>query len=101
MKDYRRRYVRFQLHSEKTIEEKAFLQEFRKSVLSLYGEIVLADSRLYISEYDAESGIGIVQCALHTLEQILASASLIESINDIEVSFQPLKTSGTIKGLKK
>jgi RNase P/RNase MRP subunit POP5 len=101
MKEYRRRYVRFQLYSDVTIDEKAVLQGLRKSVLSLYGEIILADSRLYISEYDSESGFGIVQCALQTLEQILASAVLIDSINGTSVSFQPLKTSGTIRGLKK
>ncbi len=101
MKEYKRRYVRFQLHSDNVVDEKALLQEFRKSLISVYGEIGLADSRLYISEYDSESGIGIVQCALHTLEQVLGAAVLIYSINGTQVSFQPLKTSGTIRGVKK
>ena len=101
MKEYKRRYVRFQLHSDSTVDERELLQELRRSLLSVYGEILLADSRLYVSEYDSESGIGIVQCSLQTLEQVLAAAVLIGSINDTKVSFHPLKTSGTIRGVKK
>ena len=43
--------------------------------------------------------MGILQCTLPALEQVLAAAALVESVAGFEVSFEPLKTSGTIKGL--
>ncbi len=101
MRDYRRRYVRFQLHSNDLVDEKDLSYAFRKSLLSIYGEVIVADSRFYINEFDTNSGIGILHCTSDTVEQVLAAAVLIESINGEMISFQPLRTSGTIKGAKK
>jgi RNase P/RNase MRP subunit POP5 len=96
----RRRYVLFILHSERgSIEEKHLIQAIRRSVLTLFGEAALADSKLYLSKYDSESGRGVLHCALRTLDQVLASVALIAAVDDISVSFQPLRTSGTLKGL--
>ncbi|MGY5876031.1 MAG: Rpp14/Pop5 family protein [Candidatus Thorarchaeota archaeon] len=101
MKAERKRYVQFKLHSEGgVIDEKRLTLAIRKSLLSLYGEIALADSKLFLNEFNPKTGIGIMQCTLPTLERVIASAALIGRIDDIAISFQPLKTSGTIKGLK-
>jgi RNase P/RNase MRP subunit POP5 len=101
MKGRRKRYLRFCLHREGgPLSGKQLTTEIRKSLLSLYGEVAVADSRLYLSEYNEDSGIGILQCNAAVLEEVITSAVLIGSIGKTRVSFEPKKTSGTVKGLR-
>jgi RNase P/RNase MRP subunit POP5 len=69
--------------------------------MSLYGEVSAADSKLYLVEFDAKSGTGILQCTASSLNNVITSAVLIGSIGKSLVSFEPKKTSGTIKALKR
>jgi RNase P/RNase MRP subunit POP5 len=101
MKSRRKRYLRFFLHREgNPLNGKQVTTELRRNLLSLYGEVAVAESRLYLSEYDEDSGVGILQCNAAVLEKVITSAVLIGSIEKTQVSFEPRKTSGTIKGLK-
>ena len=101
MKGRRKRYLRFCLHREdSSLNGKQITTEIRKNLLSLYGEVAVADSRLYLSEYNEDSGVGILQCNAAVLEKVITSAVLIGSVEKTRVSFEPKKTSGTIKGLK-
>ncbi len=100
MKKNRRRYLLFQLHKENgSIDAKDLSIAIWRSLLSLYGEIQAADSKLYLTKFDEKEGIGILHCNAESLSRVIASAAMIESINDINISFEPKKTSGTIKGL--
>ena len=101
MINYRRRYVRFRVYTSDTLDKKELAKAIRKCILFLYGEVTLADSRFYINEFDSTSGVGIFHSTLKTLDKVLASAALVYRIGNINVSIQPLKTSGTIKGSKK
>jgi RNase P/RNase MRP subunit POP5 len=69
--------------------------------MSLYGEVSAADSKLYLVEFDEKSGTGILQCTASSLDNVITSAVLIGSIGKSLVSFEPKKTSGTIKALKR
>ena len=102
MKKNRRRYLLFQLHRDTAvIDGKDVSIAIWKSLLSLYGEVQAADSRLYLMEFDEREGIGILQCNAESLSQVITAAALIGAINNINVSFEPKKTSGTIKGLNR
>jgi len=102
MKKVRKRYLLFKLHQDDTsIEEKQLSMAIWKSLLSLYGEIQAADSKLYLIDYDESSGEGVLQCSLPSLQQVIAASAVIGSINGVAVSFEPKKTSGTIKGLNR
>ncbi|MCJ7817677.1 MAG: hypothetical protein MUP60_02400 [Candidatus Thorarchaeota archaeon] len=102
MKNVRRRYLFFKLHQDgPKIEEKQLSLAIWKSLLSLYGEIQAADSKLYIIEFDESLEEGILQCSLPSLQQVIAAASVIGTIDETTVSFEPRKTSGTIKSLKR
>jgi RNase P/RNase MRP subunit POP5 len=102
VKRSRRRYLSFYLHSEKTtLDEKQLSTAIWKNMLSLYGEVSAADSKLYLVEFDKRTGTGILQCTASSLDKVITSAVLIESIGNLLVSFEPKKTSGTIKGLKR
>lgn len=102
MKKNRRRYLLFQLHRDNGIVDGKVLSiAIWKSFLSLYGEVQAADSRLYLMEFDEIKGVGVVQCNAEALSKVITAAVMIGSINNISVSFEPKKTSGTIKGLNR
>lgn len=102
MKRVRRRYVSFRLHAEgKEIDERALMTAIWSSMLSIYGEVRSADSRLYMSDYDSDCSVGILQCNATTLREVLTAASLIGSIDGVPVCFEPIKTAGTIKSLRR
>ena len=81
------------------ITEKQIGTALWKNLLSLYGEVGIADCKLYINEYDPKTGIGFLQCNASKLEYIIAAAALLNIIDQTKISFQPKKTSGTIKAL--
>jgi RNase P/RNase MRP subunit POP5 len=100
MKKSRKRYVLFHLFTQGApVNEKQVIQAIRESLLSLYGEVSVADSRIYLNEFDMSTGVGILQCNADSLAQVLTSASIISSIDDTPVSFAPQRTSGTLKSL--
>jgi RNase P/RNase MRP subunit POP5 len=96
----RRRYLLFHLHSDRrSIGAKHLSTALWKSVLSLYGEIHAADSRLYLLDFDEATGVGVLQCNASSLQFVITAAVIIDKIEGVQVSFEPKKTSGTIKGL--
>ena len=102
MKKIRKRYLLFKLHQDgSSIEGKQLSLTIWKSLLSLYGEIQAADSKLYLIDFEESSGEGVLQCSLPSLQQVIAAAVVIGTINGTAVSFEPKKTSGTIKGLNR
>ena len=102
MKKTRRRYLSFQIHSDaSSIDDKKLGMAIWRNLLSLYGEVTAADSKLYLVEYDDKTRTGILQCTEFSLEKVITSAVLIDSIGKSRISFEPKKTSGTIKSLKR
>ncbi len=101
MKTYRRRYVLFRLLSEDNgaIDDKQIADAIRHSLLSLFGEIIVAESRLYVQAFDNNTGFGVLQVSQQALEKTLAAAALIRSIGDVGVIFHPIRTSGTLRAL--
>jgi len=102
LKSRRKRYVRFRLHTDgPPVDEKQLASAVRMSLLSIYGEVEVADSRFFLNEYDVKSGLGILQCSAGSLDNLITSAVLLSSIDGTSVSFEPKKTSGTIRAVKK
>jgi RNase P/RNase MRP subunit POP5 len=100
LKKSRRRYLLFHLHSRGSpVDEKHLNTAIWKNLLSLYGEVHAADSRLYLLDFDEASGVGVLQCNASSLQQVITAAALMGEIEATQVSFEPRKTSGTIKGL--
>jgi RNase P/RNase MRP subunit POP5 len=101
MRKLRRRYVSFRLHTEdKKISEKDLTTAIWDNLLSIYGEVHSADSRLYMSDYNKDQLTGILQCDAALLREVLTAACLIGSIKGAKVCFEPRKTAGTIKSLR-
>ncbi len=100
MRPHRKRHILFMMHRVgPPVGEKQLSQALRRSVLMLYGETAVADSRFFLDKYDEETGIGVLQCTSESLSYVLAAACVISSVGESRVSFDPKRTSGTIKGL--
>ncbi len=100
MKPNRKRYILFAIHLDgPSITSKQLGEAIWTNLLSLYGEVGIADCKLFINEYDEKTGVGYLQCNASKLEFVITAASLIKTISDTKISFQPTKTSGTIKAL--
>jgi len=100
MRSQRKRHVLFVVHRVgPPVNEKQLSQALRRSILMLYGETAVADSRFYLDKYDEATGIGILQCTSESLSNVLTAACVISSVGESRVSFDPKLTSGTIKGL--
>jgi RNase P/RNase MRP subunit POP5 len=96
----RRRYLLFTMHADRQpISAKHLSTALWRSLLSLYGEILAADSRLYLLNFEEATGIGVLQCNASSLQFVITAAAVIDEIEGVHVSFEPKKTSGTIKGL--
>ncbi len=102
MRRYRRRHVLFRLYqSGPPVSEKQLVSAVRRSLLSIYGEVCVADSHFYLDFFDEATGIGIFQCNANTLLEVLTAACVLGMINNTRVSFAPRRTSGTVKSLSK
>lgn len=102
MKANRKRYISFRLHQDgPPISPRQLSNAIWKSMLSLFGEVTTAEARFFLNEFDEENGLGYLQCNADLLHQVVSSAVLLESIEKTKVSFEPRKTSGTIKALLK
>lgn len=56
---------------------------------------------LWLIDIDLEKNYGIIRCSHETKEIIISAVTLIRDINGKRVIFSPLRTSGTIKSIKK
>ncbi len=100
MKLNRKRYVSFQLHQDgQAVTLRQLNNAIWKSMLSLFGEVAVAEARFYLNEYDEAESVGYFQCNSSQLDNVIAAVVLLESIEHTKVCFRPIKTSGTIKAL--
>ncbi len=102
MKQGRKRYTYFKIHRDgPSIDERQLSNAIWKNMLSLYGEIIVSETRFFLNEYDEEKGTGYFQCNAARLQEVVSAAVLLECIEKTQVSVEPIKTSGTIKALLK
>jgi ribonuclease P/MRP protein subunit POP5 len=98
----RRRYLVFELMSEREIDKWALLKEIRDSVFSLYGDVGVSESKIRLMEYTkregTDRGMGILRCAHDKVEEVRAALACIHSANEASLSIRVIGTSGTIKG---
>ena len=100
MKQNRKRYIHFRLHQDgPNVTDRQLSNAIWKSMLSLFGEITVADARFFLNDFNEADGTGYLQCNAALAHQLIVSAALIDSIEKTRVSFEPKKTSGTIKSL--
>ncbi len=94
----RRRYLVFEVISEREIDKRELLDEIRSSLYSLYGDVGASESRIWLIGYDKKKDVGILRCAHNKVEEVRAALACIHSVNGARIGMRVIKTAGTIKG---
>jgi ribonuclease P/MRP protein subunit POP5 len=99
----RRRYLVFEVISEREIERKELLKEIWDCIYSLYGDVGVSESKIWLIQYDKRAGIGILRCAHKKVEEVRAALACLHSVNETRtrIGIRVLGISGTIKGARK
>lgn len=104
----RKRYLVFEVISEREIDKRELLKEIWRSVYSLYGDVGASESKLWLIGYekkkdgdtgiDVSEGMGIQRCAHDKVKEVRAALACIHSVNEARVGIRVVGISGTIKG---
>ena len=92
----KKRYIAFEINSDKTIIRQELVREISNSIISLFGD--KGASEINPSLMSFEGRFGILRCAREKTNETRAALACINNIRAIRVSFYVLGISGTIKG---
>ncbi len=96
----KKRYVLFELKGGKGLNEQDVSKALWREFLRLYGEIGTAKMKLWLANWNPNSGKGIARCALEHLDECKSGLLFVKRVSGKEVVPQTLKTSGSICKLK-
>lgn len=96
----RRRYLVFEVISDREIEKRELLREIWDSVYTLYGDVGAFESKIWLIGYDKKkgTGTGILRCAHDKVEEVRAALACIHPVNGTRLGVRVIGISGTIKG---
>jgi len=99
----RRRYILFKIITEENLRfsKEDLIKSIWSSIWRYFGMKEANKIGLWLIEFDLESKYGIIRCSHKTKEPLITALCLITEINNKRVILSTLKTSGTIKSLKK
>ena len=103
VKRERQRYILFILITE----EKAYfnkndlLKSIWTSIWRFFGMKEANKIGLWLLELNLEEEFGIIRCSHETKEVIISALTLVKEINGKKIILSPVKTSGTIRSIKK
>jgi ribonuclease P/MRP protein subunit POP5 len=92
----KKRYIAFEINSEKTMIRQELVRDISNSIISLFGDIGASQIRPALMSFDGRSGI--LRCAREKTVETRAGLACINNIRGIRVSIRVLGISGTIKG---
>ncbi len=93
----RKRYIAFQLYSERELNEREVIQAITNKIIDLYGEFGYEMFKLI--EFDGKRGI--ISVKAEGKDKVKNALTLIDRISDVRVLPIVLGVSGTIKSCKK
>jgi RNase P/RNase MRP subunit POP5 len=97
----KRRYTAFLLDTEAYVNKKSIYELIMTSIDKLYGSKGIMDSDIKLIEYDEVTKTGILRCTHIFMRSLRTSLAMITNLDSMPISIHVLKTSGTIKSLKK
>ncbi len=92
----KKRYLAFEVTSEKTINRQPLFNEILDSAASLFGDKGISEINPKLMSYDGR--FGIIRCAREKTQETRAALACINNIRRIRLSILILGISGTIKG---
>ncbi|HID27845.1 MAG TPA: ribonuclease P [Methanosarcinales archaeon] len=93
----RKRYIAFELISEKEINKGDLINEMFSSASSLLGDLGSSECNLWMLFFDGR--YGMVKCAHTKTEETRAILATIYNIHGVKVSIRVLGISGTVKAV--
>ena len=96
----KKRYVLFQIFSEKKLPQPAVNEEFESLFLGLFGEKGFADQRYKLIEFDPASGNGVLRSSLECAEQSKAGLLFLQKIQGFPAFCRILAVSGSLAKLR-
>lgn len=92
----KKRYLAFEVTSEKTINRQQLFNEILDSAASLFGDKGISEINPKLMSYDGR--FGIIRCAREKTQETRAALACINNVRRSCVSILILGISGTIKG---
>ncbi|MEM2444817.1 MAG: Rpp14/Pop5 family protein [Sulfolobales archaeon] len=96
-KRLRKRYMIFEVISEKEINSGLLEYEIRASFRRLFGELHLARAALALQYFNSKSSIGVIKHSHIYRYKLLASLGVVRKVGDFKVMIIPLRITGTLK----
>ena len=99
----KKRYIAFQIISEKKILTNDIFRAIWHSVLNFLGEYGTAKAGIWLlkTTYVEDKQLGLIKCNHNSVEQVRASLTMIQRIGDERIIVKVLGVSGTIKAAQK
>ena len=92
----KKRYIAFEIMSEKTMNRQELVREILNSMISIYGDKGASEINPSLMSFDGK--YGILRCEREKRVETRAGLACINNIHGIRVSILVLGISGTIKG---
>jgi len=92
----KKRYMAFEINSEKTVIRQELVREILNSTVSLFGDTGASQMNPALMSF--EGRFGILRCAREQTNRTRVCLACINNIRGIRVSIRVLGISGTIKG---
>ena len=83
------------------LTQNSLLNSIWQSIWRYFGLKEANKIGLWLIELNIDEEYGIIRCSHQTKETIISALSLVREINGIKVILSPIKTSGTIRSIKR
>jgi len=99
----KQRYILFKIIMEdkNVFKQEVFLNYIWQSIWKYFGMKQANKIGLWLIELDLTYSFGILRCSNETKEEVISSLTFIKQIDGNRVIISPIKTSSTIKKIKK
>ncbi len=103
VKRERQRYILFKFIKEDGIffNKQDFLREIWHSIWRYYGMRGANKAGLWLLEFSLEKNYAIMRCSHKTKEILISALTFLREINERKIIISPIKSSGTIRAIKK
>jgi ribonuclease P/MRP protein subunit POP5 len=92
----KKRYLAFEVRSEKSINRQDLIRDILNSMISIYGDKGANEINPSLMSFDGK--YGILRCEREKRMETRASLACINNIHGVRISILVLGISGTIKG---
>ena len=92
----KKRYLAFEIHSERTINRQELVREIMNSVISLFGDAGASHINPALMSFDGR--FGILRCSREKTSETRAGLACINNIQGARVSIMVMGISGSIRG---